>query len=546
MSQPSHEDFDALNQHAITCARSGRLQEAESVFRHLVERRPQDAQVHSNYGNVLRYLGRLEESLRSYDRAVALDASYAEAHNNRGNTLRSLGRTTQAVASYETAIILNPNYAEAHHNCGLVLRELFRFTEALAALNRALEINPGYANAHNERGMVMREMDQLEAALESFETALSFNPRHVAALCNRGLTLQNLNRPDAAVESFNAALSIQPNHAGAIHNRGYAHLLAGNFAAGWQDYEWRWRDPASALAAVSHNFGRQWTGSEPLRGRRILIWSEQGFGDTLQFCRYVPLLAERGARVLMQVQRPLLRVLSGLDGIAELSELGSAAAQIDYHCPLLSLPLAFGTNLSNIPAKIPYLRLPNEVRKRWQHRLAPGAKLGVGLVWAGGVRSHMPELASVNRRRNIPLDMLSRLRHLDVQFFSLQKGEPAESEAAAAASRGWDGASLTDLGPELHDFVDTAAALEQLDLLISVDSAPVHLAGALGRPVWILNRFDTCWRWLLARTDTPWYPTAKLYRQRSPGDWAGVIERVADDLEAEIAERRRLTDGSGL
>jgi tetratricopeptide (TPR) repeat protein len=534
MSRYPGEDFEALHQHAINCARSGRLYEAESLFRRVLACRPRDARAHSNYGNVLRYLGRLEESLRSYDCALALDESYPEAHNNRGNTLRALGRAELAAASYEAAIVRNPGYAEAYYNLGLVLRELFRLPEALTALNRALEIAPTYADVYNERGLVLREMDQFGAALGSFERALALNPKHVIACSNRGLTLQNMNRPDEAIESFNAALAIQPNHPAALHNRAYAHLLAGNLAAGWEDYEWRWLDPASPLAAVSRDLGPQWTGSQCLRGRRILIWSEQGFGDTLQFCRYIPLLAERGAHVLLQVQPPLTRLLAGLSGVAEFFEFGSTKA-FDYHCPLLSLPRAFGTVLSSVPNRIPYLRVPNEVREHWRHRLASGARLRVGLVWAGGVRSRQPELASVNRRRNIPLEMLAHLQHPDVQFFSLQKGDPAESEAAVALSHGWKETALINLGSELQDFVDTAAVLEELDLLISVDTAPVHLAGALGRPVWILNRFDACWRWLLERTDSPWYPTVRLYRQPRIGDWGDLVERVREDLKAEIA-----------
>lgn len=529
--QSGAEQFEALNLLGITTARLGRWQEADGLLHRALSVRPDAAQTHCNRGNVLRHLGRLDESLRSYERALALRPTYAEAHNNRGNTLTALGDAKEALASYDAAIAQRPDYAEAYHNRGLLLRNLGRLPEALAALDRALGLVPAYPDAHNERGLVLRELDRLQEALESFERALAIDAQHVAALTNRGLTLQNLNRVAEAIASFNAAIAVRPGYATALHNRAYAHLLAGDLAAGWRDYEWRWLDEGSPLAHLRRNLGPRWTGSEPLEGRRILISAEQGLGDTLQFCRYIPLLRKRGARVIFEVQPALHRLLSNLEGVEHLLELGAATPAFDYYCPLLSLPLAFGTDLSSIPASIPYLQVPRESRQHWQERLGPSTGLRVGLVWAGGSRQAQPELAAVNRRRNVPLAALMRLHHPQIQFFSLQKGQPAEAEAAAAARSDQGGLALIDLGPELHDFADTAAALESLDLLISVDTAAAHLAGALGRPAWILNRFDTCWRWMLHRSGSPWYPSIRLYRQMAPGDWPPVIERVRTDLQ---------------
>jgi Flp pilus assembly protein TadD len=530
--QIGSKQFELLNLGGINAARLGRWHEAESLFRRALAVRPEASETHCNRGNVLRRLGRLDESLLSYERALALKPAYAEAYNNRGNTLRALARAEDALSSYETAITLRPDYAEAHHNRGLLLREMWRLPEALASLDRALELTPRYADAHNERGLVLRELDRLEEALASFERALAVDPRHLAALINQGLTLQNLNRAAEAVASFDAAIAVRPNHATALHNRAYANLLAGDLAAGWRDYEWRWLDEGSPLARLRRNLGPRWTGAEPLRGQWILISAEQGLGDTLQFCRYIPLLAQRGARVILEVQPALRRLLTSLDGLEKLVDLNTPVPEFDYYCPLLSLPLAFGTDLSNVPADVPYLRAPSERHELWRERLSGNAGLRVGLVWAGGLRPAQPELAAVNRRRNVPLEILSRLGHPRIRFFSLQKGEPAELEAAVASRGGWEGFALTDLGPELLDFTDTAALLETLDLLISVDTAAAHLAGALGRPAWILNRFDTCWRWLLDRSDSPWYPSVRLYRQTTPGQWLQLIERVRADLHA--------------
>ena len=275
-----------------------------------------------------------------------------------------------------------------------------------------------------------------------------------------------------------------------------------------------------------------WRGSNEITGKTILLHAEQGFGDTIQFCRYVPLVLKCGARVVLEVPKPLHALMSTLPGNAQIVSRGDPLPEFEYQCPLMSLPLAFKTTLSNIPANIPYLKTIPDKSHFWSEKLGATDKLRVGLVWSGGFRPDQPELQQVNQRRNIPLAKFAPLKHTDIEFYSLQKGQPAETELAEIIRHKWDGPHIFDFTSLLNDFSDTAALVENLDLVISVDTSAAHLAGAIGKPAWILNRFDTDWRWLLDRTDSPWYPTVKLYRQEKAANWDGVIQRIKDDLIA--------------
>jgi hypothetical protein len=273
-----------------------------------------------------------------------------------------------------------------------------------------------------------------------------------------------------------------------------------------------------------------WLGDESLASKTILLYAEQGLGDTIQFCRYARSVADLGARVVMLVPGPLLGLLATLDGVAQLVKVGDPLPPFDFQCPLMSLPLAFRTELATIPAPHSYLRPDSGRTRRWKERLGERLKPRVGLVWSGGFRPDQPELAEINARRNMDASLLAGLKDERIEFYSLQKGEPAASDLARLQAAHWGGPDIIDWTSELHDFSDTAALAANLDLVISVDTSMAHLAGALGRPVWILNRFDSCWRWLPGRVESPWYPTARIYTQQRSGDWAGVIEKVKADL----------------
>ncbi|HMK86873.1 MAG TPA: tetratricopeptide repeat protein [Steroidobacteraceae bacterium] len=482
-------------------------------------------------GNALAELGRHHAAVESYDAALRLDPRRAEVHASRGLALSELRQFQEALASFDCALAIDSASAQAHLSRAIALRELRRLEEALASQDRAIALRPDYALAHANRGNLLSELESFDAALASYDAALCIDPANVDALCNRGNLLAELLRLDEALASFDRALSIRSDYAQAHFSKAFVCLVLGDWSKGWREFEWRFRNEHCVTSREARSFSQpQWRG-EPVAGKTILLHCEQGLGDTIQFCRFAKCVADLGARVVLEAPAALVRLLTSLSGVAQLLTRGEAVPAFDLHCPLLSLPLALNITPTRVPAEVPYLRSDAGRVKHWKARLGERTRARVGLVWSGGFRPEQPELWAVNRRRNVPLAKLGPLRHPGIEFYSLQKGQHAETELADAVARGWDGPDLLDLTSELEDFADTAALIEQLDLVITVDTATAHLAGALGKPVWILNRFDTCWRWLLERSDTPWYPTARLYRQERRGDWDGVIRRVRADLE---------------
>jgi len=549
---------EAIYQRGLANAALGRFEAALADYDQAALSQPYDAALHTERGNALHALRRHGEAVVSYNKAVTLRADYApafynrglalqdqgqsaeavasysvvvalqpdhpETYNNRGIALRALKRTEEALADYDRAIALRPDYAAAFSNRGNALRELQRPEQALASFDRAIALQPGFPEAHNNRGIILREMGQSEAALASFDRAIALKPDYAEAHCNRGSVLQMLHRVQEAVPSYEAAIRLQPDFAVAHENYGMCLLQLGDFLHGWREYEWRWKTPLlSSSARKFHQ--RLWLGDEAIADATILLYAEQGLGDTLQFCRFARLVAERGARVVLKVQRPLVRLLDSL-GVGKVTAFDDPSPDFDRHCPLLSLPLALRIGVDTIPAYSSYLQADPAAAAAWRQRLAalPGRR--VGLVWAGEARRISPDIIATDRRRSMTLDRFAPLGDVPgVSFVSLQKGPPA-----AQARPGPTSLRLFDVTDELNDFADTAALVEALDLVVSVDTSVAHLAGALGKPVWILNRFDACWRWLLDRTDSPWYPSARLFRQPSPGDWDSVIAEVAAAL----------------
>jgi tetratricopeptide (TPR) repeat protein len=529
MPQEFSPCFSTLFDRALHAAQTKNLAAAVELFDAAIRLESSNAAAHCNRGTVLLELNELPAALASYDRAIALKADYAVAYSNRGNVLRKLKRWDEALASYDRATAINPLHAEVHCNRGNVLKEVGRLEAALVSYNEAIRINSSLADAYSNRGTVQRILEQFDEALASYDRAIAINPRLAEAHCNRGLLLHDLGRHPAALQSFGHAIAIKPDFAEAHTNRSMTLLALGDYASGWLEYEWRWR--TELYSREERHFGRPlWLGKESLAGKTILLHGEQGFGDMLQFCRYASLLAKLGAAVILEVPGPLKSLLASTDGVTRCIVPKDTLPEFDYHCPLMSLPLAFNSTLSNLPAHIPYLHASPEKTLRWQEKLGARRKPRIGLVWSGGVRPHQPHLWHVNRRRNIPLAQLAALLRPDMEFYSLQKGELAEAELAEFAAKNAHGPQLITMVDELLDFSDTAALVANLDLVVTVDTAMAHLAAALGKPVWILNRFDACWRWLVDRSDSPWYPTAKLYRQHRSGDWEGVLRQVAEDL----------------
>ena len=502
--------------------------EALVNFDKAIALKPNFSEAYNNLGNAFMDLGRPAEALPNFDRAIACRADYAEAHANRGAALMELGRPEDALASLDRAIAFKPDYATAHGNRGVVLMTLNRPEEALASYDRSIALKPDVATVHSNRGTALRDLGRPQEGLASCNRAIGLDPNFAAGYLNLGNTLRDLKLMTDAQTAYNKAIALKPDYADAYWNQSLLLLSRGDFEQGWKLFEWRWK---SVLQDLKREFPQPlWLGGEPLAGKAIFLYGEQGLGDSIQFCRYAKMVADLGARVILEVPKPLVSLLCGLAGVSELVEWGAPLPAFDFQCPLLSLPLAFNTTVSTIPANVPYLTADVAKSRYWREKLGETSKLRVGLVWAGGFRPDQPELWSLNKRRNIPLAQLAPLKHSGIEFFSLQKGQPAESDLAALMRQNWDGPRLIDFTNELHDFSDTAALIDNLDLIISVDTSIAHLAGALAKPVWILNRYDIDWRWLTDRDDSPWYPTATLFTQQQIGDWAGVVRNVKNAL----------------
>ncbi|HWZ67205.1 MAG TPA: tetratricopeptide repeat protein [Stellaceae bacterium] len=506
----------------------GRPAEAEASCREALRLRPDYPEAHINLGNALHALGRPAEAEASHREALRLRPENPEAHNNLGIVLYALGRPAQAEANYREALRLRPNYPEAHINLGIALHALGRSAEAEASCREALRLRPDSPEAHINLGYALHALGRPAEAEANYREALRLRPNCPEAHNNLGTALNALGRPAEAEASCREALRLQPESPEAHFTLGYALLLAGRFEEGWKEYEWRWK--TKQLSGRARAFSAPLWNGETIGDRIILLHAEQGFGDTLQFCRYVPLIA-CGARIILEVQAPLVRLLSRLPGIMEIVPHGDGLPRFDLHCPLLSLPRAFGTTLDTIPAATPYLSADPALAANWHERLAGLDGLRIGLVWAGSQRLNRPEEAAFDRRRSIALDAMAPLSEVSgVSFVSLQKYELA-AQATHPLHGPPHGMTLHDFTADLHDFEDTAALIVNLDLVISVDTSVAHLAGALGKPVWLLNRFDTCWRWLLNRDDSLWYPTLRQFRQPCPGDWNSVICEVRDALQ---------------
>jgi tetratricopeptide (TPR) repeat protein len=539
--QMQPRQFDALHRLGIVCIQQNTPQRAIELLRKALKVNPDSAHAHSNLGNALLASRQADAAVASFDRAIAIAPDFAEAHVNRGDALRRLRQFEAAVASFKQAIALQPDLMHAYANLGKTLEDLGQPDQAVAVFDRAIAISPDSAAAFYNRGNALKGNQQPDAALASYDQAIGLNPAYAEAFYNKGVVLQERNQIDPAVAHYRRAIEIDPNDARTHLNLATALLTGADHERGWQELEWRWRSFESALVANRRGLRQPgWLGSEALAGKTILLQNEQGLGDTLQFCRYAKLVSDLGARVILEVQAPLVQVLRDLEGVDQLlPDTAKKIPEVDFHCALMSLPLALGTTLETIPNQVPYIRSRPEKVAAWQTRLAPFDALRVGLVWSGNFVAGHPELKATHARRNIPLQKLAPLRMDGVTFYSLQKGQPAEAELPALIQAGWSGPPIIDLTAELQDFSDTAALIEHLDLVISVDTSTAHLAGAMGKPVWVLNRFDTCWRWMLERDDSPWYPTLKLYRQTTPGDWDSVVERVRNDLIGLVQARRQ-------
>ena len=496
----------------------GRLDSAAASFRRAVAARPDFVMAWCNLGRIQLALGDTEAAAAGYRRALEVKPDCAEAENGLGTVLAKQGRYEEAAPCYRRALALRPDFAEAHYNLALAFEAQGGFVEAIEAHRQAIRYAPRYAEAFNNLGVVLQAEGRFAEAVAAYERALVLRPDDVVTHNNLGTALQSLGRPEAALVRYRRALALDPDYAGARMNMGTCLLLTGALREGFAAFRARWDVPDSPIRMpdLPHPL---WQG-ESLAGRRILVHCEQGLGDSLQFIRYAPLLAAEPARVTVLTPPALVRLFRGIPGIEIAAAIPDADAY-DCHVPLLCLPRLLGTELATIPAGIPYLAPdPLQVRS-WAVQLAAASpRPRIGLVWAGAPRTADPRAFAVDRRRSLALAQLAPLAEVaNLRFVSLQKGPPAGQTPPP-------GLDLLDVTDELEDFADTAALIATLDLVIGVDTSVPHLAGALGKPVWLLSRYDGCWRWLRERTDSPWYPTMRLFRQPAPGDWDSVIREV--------------------
>lgn len=501
-----------------------RFEEALKTFDKAIQLKPDDAKLWTSLGKVLVELDRLTEALPSFEQALRLDPRNWDAADRAAYVLYRQGRLEEALEQYDLCLELQPGNALTLQMRAVLLRGLKRFEESLADNLRSHELAPDNVETLNNIGDALRALGRYEEAVTWFDRAIERRPSFVLAFINKGSALVQLRRLDEAIGTWHHVKALDPGNAEADWNLSLLELLIGDFEAGWARREARWNSKLSP--DIYPRFTEpMWLGKESIGGKTILVHVDEGLGDTIQFVRYVPMLARRGARVILVVAKALHSLLSGFPGVSACLTLADKLPPFDMHCPICSLPLAFGTKLDTIPASISYLPTPTSEQTRvWEDRLGRHDRLRVGLVWSGSP-VHANDL-----NRSIPLQTLSRILDIDATFVSLQK-DPRPADKAILEQR----ADIVDLTADLTDFAATAALVSCLDLVITVDTSVAHLAGALGRPTWILLPYVPDYRWMLDRDDSPWYPTVRLFRQAATREYQSVIEQVRSELLALVS-----------
>jgi Tfp pilus assembly protein PilF len=515
------------NELGVVLAKQGRLDQALPRFERALALKPGYAEAHNNLGNILLRQGKLDAAAARYQLALALSPDYAEAHNNLGNVFWNQGRLEGAAARFERAIALCPNFAEAHSNLGNVLLRQGKLDLAEARFRQAVALKPGYAEAYNSLGNALWQQGRIDEATTQYQQAALFGPDLAEAHNNLGNVFKAQGKPDEAAARYQQALTLRPDLIEAHLGLATCYLAAGDYERGWPEYEWRLR----ISGHEPRHRGIRWTG-QPLAGRSLLLVAEQGLGDTLLFVRYARLLKQQGARVVLACQAALGRLLASNRDLDELFYLGSAEPlpATDFYLPLLSAPGAFGTKVSSVPCEVPYLAADPDLTDRWRAALTGAGRLKVGIVWQGS------RGFGLDHERSIPLAQFAPLARVPgVRLISLQKGFGQEQIAGVDFP-------VIDLAQRIDEesgaFMDTVAVIRNLDLVVAADTAIAHLAGGLGAPVWVALPFSPYWIWLRDRDDSPWYPTARLFRQTLPGRWTDVFERMATAVETSRQQTR--------
>jgi tetratricopeptide (TPR) repeat protein len=501
---------------------------AADSYQKVIQLKPDFFDAYINIANIFLSKGEVNRAISYFNKAIQINPENAGVYFNLGIALQDKGLIDEAISSYKKAVQINPNLADAYNNLGYTLNEKKHFDEAIEYLKKALELDPKLIGAHNNLGIALREKGFFDKSVSCFQKALRINPSFDMAYHNLGATLYDMGQPDKAITFFINALQINPDYADAHLGISHALLLTGNLKEGWKEHEWRWK--TKDFIPLHREFIQPLWRGEDISEQTIFLHSEQGYGDTIQFIRYAPLIAKLCASVVVQCPEILKKLFDNLEGIKQVISFSEPLPSFDYYCPLLSLPLIFDTTLDNIPAQIPYLKVDEIKMLHWQKKTEQNkGRFKIGLVWAGSPKYGRDQYRSCNLELFSPLAKLN-----NISLYSLQKGEASAQAKNLAGSL-----ELIDYTDDILDFSDTAALIENLDLVISVDTAVAHLAGALGKPVWTLVPFAPDWRWLLNREDSPWYPTMRLFRQHKPKDWEHVIAKILKELSIFIQNYNR-------
>lgn len=498
---------------------SEQFEKAADAFRQTIALRPTLAEAHSNLAATLLYLRRFDETLQVCDQARIMNAENPDIYNVRGAALKQTHRYEEATAAYEQALSMRPDHFDAQMNLAAIRRLQGNLPEAIAGYRKAVAMRPSQPLAHYQLANALDDDNQVDAAIDEFEKAIALQPNYADAECSLAATLHRVGRYEQAIAACRRGIAISSDVPLLKFNLALMLLLQGQFEEGWQLHEARW-DVDKFKGRQINFLAPRWDGSD-LSGKTILLYGEQGYGDTIQFSRYISMIRDRGAKVILGVLPPLVRLFRNFPGVDQVFAEHNPSMKYDFHYPLMSLPLMFKTTLETIPAAVRYISADPLLASQWRKRIPddPG-KPKIGLSWAG--RPTHPG----DRLRSLPLASLATLADVpNTWFCSLQKGDAADQANLLP-----NGFEVTNFSQQINDFADAAAIIEHLDLVITVDTATAHLAGAMGKRVWVLLPFVPDWRWMLGRTDSPWYPTMRLFRQTAPGDWAPVIEALRQSL----------------
>ncbi len=513
---------------AVQYYRAGDMEQAERLCRKLLQSEPNHPEAYHLLGAIAYQRKQYDVAVELISTAIAGNQRIPQFYNTLGVALRAIGKFQEAIAAYQQAVSIKPDYAEAYNNMGNAFLSQRHYADAIEKYNQAVSLKPDYAEAYNSMAVALQYQGKYSAAIEKCNRALSLKPDYAQAYDTIASVMLKKGYHTEAIENYRQALRLKPDYAEAHTNLGMALLLCGRFEEGWAEYRWRLNNNKAIYPL--HRELPCWDGS-PFVGKRLLVLYEQGFGDNIQFVRYLPMVKDRGGTVICQMLKPLIGLLRGFPGIDELIDTSTdtkAAVKYDFYVPLLELPGIFGTNLENIPAVVPYLHADSAKVEQWRQKLV-GTTFKVGIVWTGNPAHTEDSNRSCSLSHFVPLSEIP-----GILLYGLQKGKAVEQVKDLSGI-----ISVINLADELNDFMDTAGVIENLDLVISVDTAVLHLAGAMGKPAWAILPFTSDWRWMLTRQDSPWYPTVRLFRQKRYGNWDDVFQRLAEELKILVGKQKR-------